>query len=186
MVKWCTRNEHTYRECIKRVDAPGMSILTVSVSSVLMHQEWAYLPWVYQACWCTRIEHTYRECIKHVDVPGMSQTWGESTFNDSESESDSGRLFDSESESDSSQFGYDSESDSDSSNISIQRFRLRIRFQFQFPATDMKLLLGNFATRIGSSKIITARNCDHAFKWHKTLLFCCYMPIFNIHDYIHT
>ena len=43
------------------------------------------------------------------------QTWGESTFNDSES--DSGRLFDSESES--SQFGYDSESDSDSSNISI-------------------------------------------------------------------
>ena len=46
-----------------------------------------------------------------------SQTWGESTFNDSESESDSGRLFDSES--DSSQFGYDSESNSDSSNISI-------------------------------------------------------------------
>ena len=43
------------------------------------------------------------------------QTWGESTFNDTES--DSGRLFDSESESDSSQFGYDSESDS--SNISI-------------------------------------------------------------------
>ena len=26
----------------------------------------------------------------------------------------------------------------------------------------MKLLLGNFATRIGSSKIITARNSDHA------------------------
>ena len=45
------------------------------------------------------------------------QTWGESTFNDSESESDSGRLFDSES--DSSQFGYDSESNFDSSNISI-------------------------------------------------------------------
>ena len=42
-----------------------------------------------------------------------NQTWGESTFNDSES----GRLFDSES--DSSQFGYDSESDSDSSNITI-------------------------------------------------------------------
>ena len=40
---------------------------------------------------------------------------GESTFNDSES--DSGRLFDSES--DSSQFGYDSESNSDFSNISI-------------------------------------------------------------------
>ncbi len=42
-------------------------------------------------------------------------TWGKSTYNDSES--DSGRLFDSESES--SQFGYDSESDSDSINISI-------------------------------------------------------------------
>ena len=42
-------------------------------------------------------------------------TWGKSTYNDSES--DSGRLFDSES--DSSQFGYDSESDSDASNISI-------------------------------------------------------------------
>ena len=48
-----------------------------------------------------------------------NQTWGESTFNDSESKSDSGRLFDSESESDSSQLGYDSESNSDSSNISI-------------------------------------------------------------------
>ena len=48
----------------------------------------------------------------------------------------------------------------------------------------MKLLLGNFATRIGSSKIITARNCDNAL-WHTTLLFCCYMPIFNIHDYSH-
>ena len=48
---------------------------------------------------------------------GCEQTWGESTFNDSES--DSGRLFDSEYESDSSQFGYDSESNSDSSNISI-------------------------------------------------------------------
>ena len=34
--------------------------------------------------------------------------------------------------------------------------------RFQFPATDMKLLLGDFATRIGSSKIIIARNCDHA------------------------
>ena len=52
-------------------------------------------------------------------APSSFQTWGESTFNDSESESDSGRLFDSESESDSSQFGYDSESNSDSSNISI-------------------------------------------------------------------
>ena len=36
------------------------------------------------------------------------------------------------------------------------------RLRIQFPATDMKLLLGNFATRIGFSKIITARNCDHA------------------------
>ena len=45
----------------------------------------------------------------------FGQTWGESTFNDSES--DSGRLFDSES--DSCHFGYDSEFDSDSSNISI-------------------------------------------------------------------
>ena len=50
-----------------------------------------------------------------VNTGARLQTWGESTFNDSES--DSGRLFDSESES--SQFGYDSESDSDSSNISI-------------------------------------------------------------------
>ena len=57
--------------------------------------------------------------VVSVAYTGSNQTWGESTFNDSESESDSGRLFDSESESDSSQFGYDSESNSDSSNISI-------------------------------------------------------------------
>ena len=55
------------------------------------------------------------------------QTWGESTFNDSES--DSGRLFDSESESDSSQFGYDSESNSDSSNISISDSESDSNFQ---------------------------------------------------------
>ena len=53
------------------------------------------------------------------------QTWGESTFNDSES--DSGRLFDSES--DSSQFGYDSESNSDSSNISISDSESDSNFQ---------------------------------------------------------
>ena len=53
------------------------------------------------------------------------QTWGESTFNDSES--DSGRLFDSES--DSSQFGYDSEYNSDSSNISISDSESDSNFQ---------------------------------------------------------
>ena len=57
----------------------------------------------------------------------LLQTWGESTFNDSES--DSGRLFDSESESDSSQFGYDSESNSDSSNISISESESDSNFQ---------------------------------------------------------
>ena len=63
------------------------------------------------------------------DVCCVIQTWGESTFNDSESESDSGRLFDSESESDSSQFGYDSESNSDSSNISISDSESDSNFQ---------------------------------------------------------
>ena len=82
------------------------------------------------------------------------QTWGESTFNDSESESNSGRLFDSESESDSSQFGYDSESNSDSSNISISDSESESDSNFQ-SSTDMKLLLGNFATRIESSKRFT-------------------------------
>ena len=81
---------------------------------------------------------------------GLSQTWGESTFNDSESESNSGRLFDSES--DSGQFGYDSESNSDSSNISISDSESDSNFQ---SSTDMKLLLGNFATRIESSKRFT-------------------------------
>ena len=55
----------------------------------------------------------------------LHQTWGESTFNDSES--DSGRLIDSES--DSSQFGYDSESNSDSSNISISDSESDSNFQ---------------------------------------------------------
>ena len=53
----------------------------------------------------------------------LMQTWGESTFNDSES--DSGRLFDSES--DSSQLGYDSESDS--SNIFISDSESDSNFQ---------------------------------------------------------
>ena len=65
----------------------------------------------------------------HVFVSLSEQTWGESTFNDSESESDSGRLFDSESESDSSQLGYDSESNSDSSNISISDSESDSNFQ---------------------------------------------------------
>ena len=64
-----------------------------------------------------------------VGFMGPDQTWGESTFNDSESESDSGRLFDSESESDSSQLGYDSESNSDSSNISISESESDSNFQ---------------------------------------------------------
>ena len=68
---------------------------------------------------------TYATCIIDRTRPG--QTWGESTFNDSESESDSGRLFDSES--DSSQFGYDSESNSDSSNISISDSESDSNFQ---------------------------------------------------------
>ena len=59
--------------------------------------------------------YIYRSVVVVYCLLLTHQTWGESTFNDSES--DSGRLFDSES--DSSQFGYDSESNSDSSNISI-------------------------------------------------------------------
>ncbi len=69
----------------------------------------------------------YDEYIYIIQFVHVDQTWGESTFNDSESESDSGRLFDSES--DSSQFGYDSESNSDSSNISISDSESDSNFQ---------------------------------------------------------
>ena len=76
----------------------------------------------------TMFIYTSAVCI-HCFKQTKYQTWGESTFNDSESESDSGRLFDSESESDSSQFGYDSESNSDSSNISISDSESDSNFQ---------------------------------------------------------
>ena len=56
-----------------------------------------------------RVRVSSKVCVRF--PISSAQTWSESTFNDSES--DSGRLFDSES--DSIQFGYDS----DSSNISI-------------------------------------------------------------------
>ena len=74
----------------------------------------------------TMFIYTSAVCI-HCFKQTKYQTWGESTFNDSES--DSGRLFDSESESDSSQFGYDSESNSDSSNISISDSESDSNFQ---------------------------------------------------------
>ena len=82
-------------------------------------------------CECAWLEMDVVALAAPVEKPGEQggrcQTWGESTFNDSES--DSGRLFDSESESDSSQFGYDSESNSDSSNISISDSESDSNFQ---------------------------------------------------------
>ena len=81
------------------------------------------------------VSSSSRLCPNHLNLFSLRnsaigyQTWGESTFNDSESESDSGRLLDSECESDSSQFGYDSESNSDSSNISISDSESDSNFQ---------------------------------------------------------
>ena len=90
----------------------------------------------------------------------MDQTWGESTFNDSES--DSGRLFDSES--DSSQFGCDSESDSDSSNISISDSDSESDSNFQL-LIYMKLLLGNFVPSASHTELLKYSNPNVIGYW---------------------
>ena len=61
---------------------------------------------------CVSLPSVSKTCAGNVETI-WTQTWGESTFNDSKSD----RRFDSEFKSVSSQFGYDSEYDS--SNISI-------------------------------------------------------------------